>query len=325
METGLTAIEAALRERYPGQTFIAGAQLEPRARSPLAEVRVYEHPLGHWHYVTLGFSELGQETSDDPDRSGWGFELTLRLAKVGDAGPPRWPVRALHQLARYVFDAKAPFAAGHHMDLGGPVDDAAPEITGFGFAPEPELKPLTTANGHVVFVLVVGVLSNEEAVMARWSVRSFLELLQQRTSLLVTRPDRPSLLDDPELGPMIAERVEKEGSPPAVAVAEVLSWRSPRWLSRKIKVTIGPATLVRRNLTLMLGACIEHGTGFRIVGDSGELGVEPGDVASWEAQGSTLRLTVSRRLADEIRSFLDGRGRGFESSLLPGFTLKLVD
>jgi hypothetical protein len=51
---------------------------------PLREVTTHRlRRPDHWHLVTYGLSELDGKESDDPLLSGWGFELTFRLA----AGP----------------------------------------------------------------------------------------------------------------------------------------------------------------------------------------------------------------------------------------------
>jgi len=34
----------------------------------------------HWHIVGYGMSELYAKETDDPEESGWGFELTFRVS-----------------------------------------------------------------------------------------------------------------------------------------------------------------------------------------------------------------------------------------------------
>jgi hypothetical protein len=82
---GWDAINAALAPLYAGQ--------EPRhygtalpytlgGQDPLDGISVYwaDAPVPHWHYITYGFSELYAKESSDADTSGYGFELTFRLA-----------------------------------------------------------------------------------------------------------------------------------------------------------------------------------------------------------------------------------------------------
>lgn len=88
----------------------------------------------HWHYVTYGFTELGEKNSPNPDVSGFGFELTFRLKKTpqeikaeaeqlkkdggkrfenqGVAYVPKWPVNMLQNLGRYVFNTRRTFDVG---------------------------------------------------------------------------------------------------------------------------------------------------------------------------------------------------------------------
>ena len=45
------------------------------------EIWKSEHGIPHWHYVTYGFTELYEKKSEDPEVSGYGFELTFRLKR----------------------------------------------------------------------------------------------------------------------------------------------------------------------------------------------------------------------------------------------------
>jgi hypothetical protein len=54
---------------------------------------------GHWFFVTYGLSELFTKTSDDRNVSGWGEELTMRIAAgAADDAPPAWAPRLLARL-----------------------------------------------------------------------------------------------------------------------------------------------------------------------------------------------------------------------------------
>ena len=80
-------------------------------------------PETHYHFVTYGFSELYEKESDDPEMSGYGFELTFRLAcdAADDDEPPAWPLNFLQNLARYVFSTGNAFDERHHLTLNGPI------------------------------------------------------------------------------------------------------------------------------------------------------------------------------------------------------------
>src|SRR5437868_6371298 len=90
-------------------------------KDPLQGISIYDHPLPvpHWHFVTYGFSELYEKESDDPEVSGFGFELTFRLARQEET-PPGWVLNFLQNLGRYVFQTGNAFDIGHYLDCQGP-------------------------------------------------------------------------------------------------------------------------------------------------------------------------------------------------------------
>jgi hypothetical protein len=54
-------------------------------------------------------TELFEKVDEDPEVSGWGFELTLRLPRADtDTEPPRWALRLLDKLGQYVYSYESP-------------------------------------------------------------------------------------------------------------------------------------------------------------------------------------------------------------------------
>ncbi len=145
-----------------------------------------------WFFLTFGLSELFHKETDDPAISGWGFELTMRTPRGGDEDqPPQWPLRLLTSLGTYVFSASSPFAAGHRMAPGGPItgtDDT--RLTALAFAQDPELNSISTPNGSVAFLAVVGITAGELAQMKGSSTAAVLESLATQNRNLVTDPLR---------------------------------------------------------------------------------------------------------------------------------------
>jgi hypothetical protein len=82
---GWKAIDTVLNTLYLGiepqhwgtiiPTFLGG-------KDPLTGISAYPaNDPDHWHYITYGFSELYEKETDDPEVSGFGIELTFRLAR----------------------------------------------------------------------------------------------------------------------------------------------------------------------------------------------------------------------------------------------------
>ena len=157
---GWDAINAALARLYPGQAprhYGTGLSHTLGGEDPLDGVSIYWNPTPrpHWHYISYGLSELYDKQSDDPQESGFGFELSFRLAAAPEqdssSEPPLWPLDLLQNLARYVFRSGYVFEAGHHLDANGPIAlDEPTQLRHLAFVPDPQLghlrrKPRKTA------------------------------------------------------------------------------------------------------------------------------------------------------------------------------------
>lgn len=219
---GWDAINAALTPLYAGQ--------EPRhygtalpytlgGQDPLDGISVYwaDAPVPHWHYITYGFSELYAKESSDATASGYGFELTFRLAAdVGEnAGstPPVWPMNLLQNLARYVFGSGNVFEDGHHLNANGPIAlETNTRLCHLAFVADPQLPARDTANGHLQFLQLVGLTDEEMEAVKRWSTRGVLQALQPAMPLWISDLHRGNLLEDPTLAAQVQAGSEREGS-----------------------------------------------------------------------------------------------------------------
>jgi hypothetical protein len=132
---------------------------------PLDGVSIYDGG-DFWHFVTYGFSDLYEKhIEDDPEWSGAGFELTLKLKKLPwiDEGELKNIVGILQSLARYAFSSQRGFAPYEYIytkqtngfDLQG-----KSKLTGFATTPD-EAGTIHTPYGKVEFICVVG-LSDKE-------------------------------------------------------------------------------------------------------------------------------------------------------------------
>lgn len=196
---GWHAIDAALAALYPGVKPFHVGYMPPPALGGTGLQGCSAYPNdGHWHYVTYGLSELYRRgPDDDPAWSGWGFELTCRVARGSEDQPPGWPFSALNVLATYVNTEKALLEAGHHIDLRRPitghpdVTDAPPsELTVYALTLDPQLGRIDTPNGTVEFLQAVGVSSREKAAMVESGTAVVLAGLAEHNPLLVTDPHR---------------------------------------------------------------------------------------------------------------------------------------
>jgi suppressor of fused len=142
----------------------------------------------HWHFVTLGLTELWSKENDDPGVSGFGFEFTMRTRHdVGDE-PPAWVLTLLDRLADLVFQGHD-LRPGHTLDPGGPITGSASStLRAVSFSMDPQLGTIATPHGRVEFVQVLGITGDQLAAIK--ADRAVLSLLQERDPLLITDPER---------------------------------------------------------------------------------------------------------------------------------------
>lgn len=145
---------------------------------------------GYWLLLTLGLSELFVKVSDDPEHSGWGLELTMRVPRrAGDEAPPSWALNLLGTLGAYVFSSGRTFSPGHRMNPGGPITGApGTRLTGLAFAADPQVPRFTSPFGRVDLVAVFGITADELADGPDSS--GVVDAHRIANPLLVTDPER---------------------------------------------------------------------------------------------------------------------------------------
>jgi suppressor of fused protein SUFU len=328
---GWAAIDAALQPIYGDvEPLHWGTLVRWRwgGPDPLDGISCYRRtdPVPHWHFVSYGLTELYEKEFDDPDVSGWGFELTFRLGRDpdDDHDPPIWPANLLQNLARYVFETGNWFDAGHHMDINSPIaterDDSA--IRAVAFAVDPELGDISTPHGKVRFLQVVGLTLDELDAGRRWKVGSLLALLAPRMPLYVTDIDRASLLDDPELAAAVREGIERDGSSVGWIVVDTAHW--------DLDVATG-------GLTIRLGALQAPGIGDMLrsrlpYGRDLELRTEDttvrfGPAEQWavhEPEPGVLELGIPKPALGDIVGALRPAAARTSIPSVPGLTVEIV-
>lgn len=259
----------------------------------------------HWHLVTYGLSELHGKERPHRERSGWGFELTIRVASDTEDPDkaPLWAVDFLASLAAYVWSGRHPFAAGHLMDLRGPIRlGSASNVTAALIVQDPVLGTLEGPYGSVEFLQVVGLTAEELELCRSWSAEGVRELMAREDPLMVTRLYRRPITADPRWSGEIEQRSRTEGSDMHELRIATLRWKRGRGavveMGAGAAAALGPA--LRREL-------VGQGAQFAVIGDEGEvrfvIGAEPG----WRWTEDGMEITVPLDDVDLVASLFTGR------------------
>ena len=191
---GWDAIDAKLATIHgPGEPGRFAYALPDSGEPALQACSAYSAP-GHWHYVTLGLSEL---YSHPGEVSGWGIELTMRVVRGRETAAPLWPFTTLHTLARHVHTSRTALRGGDRVDLHRPIT-GHPELPGapatdqtvLALTVDAQLGMLRGPNGRVTFLQVTGVTPAEKARMAATSTEAVLAELARFNRLLIIDPRR---------------------------------------------------------------------------------------------------------------------------------------
>ena len=139
--------------------------------------------------MTYGLTELYDKISDDVERSGWGYELTIRVAPQSDE-PPVWAFDLLKRAAQQTQQSGVVYDVGHRIDVGAPIDGDRSPYTALAFALDPELGAIDTAHGSVTFFQLVGITAGELAEMKATTTDGVLSRIAATNPLLITGDGR---------------------------------------------------------------------------------------------------------------------------------------
>jgi hypothetical protein len=213
---GWWTIDAAFSALYSGQTphqFSSKTPYQLDSANPLPAITVWEgedRKRGpFWHYVTYGLSELFEKTTNDPDHSGMGFELTLRvLRSASDTRPPGDPLALLQFLGGHILAEREGFDTGNCVDLGAPLahqpNGEPSRQTGFICVPDPALSQIQSPFGRLVFLALVSIEAAEREALLQLNALDRARAIAEIEPLALCQPDRRSWLDDPELSKVFA-------------------------------------------------------------------------------------------------------------------------
>ncbi len=158
---GWAFIESLFADLYPGQTpRHAAPAIAPQhdlrlGRASVEGTHVYDAGRA-WHYVTLGLTELYDQSDASVGPNGIRCELSMRVAKHDSTEPPLWPVAFLGKIAAHVSQG-AVLAQGVSFRTG-PIPGAPAEagLEGAVALLDPGIEPRPGPFGKVGVILLVG-------------------------------------------------------------------------------------------------------------------------------------------------------------------------
>jgi suppressor of fused len=322
---GWDAIDGALAGLYPDQKpKHFGTVLTRRlgGTDPLDGFSVWQRvdPVPHWHFVTYGLTELYRKEFNDPHVSGYGFELTFRVAcDPDDDEPPAFAFTFLQNLARYVFESGNAFDDGHWMPANGPIAlGTETAICSMAFVFDPELPAIDTPNGRMAFLQVVGLTDDEEWALKRWNSRALLDALLPHMPLWVTDLGRTSLLQRADVRTQIEEGSRRDGSSTGYLFTDVLAWETRRCLSPEPVVEITVGAWQTGMLVTLLPLRLPFDRQFHLVSHDCALRFLRGDVNSAVEDDRTLTLQLNDSTVHAFARLLQPRAGEYEVEGLNG-------
>ncbi len=232
--------------------------------------------------------------------------MTFRLAvESGVIEPPLWPMHLLQSLARYVFKSGNGFHAGHRLSTNGPISLGSPTaLCALGFAFDPELPAITTPNGHVTFLQLIGLTLDEERAAQQWDTRKLLDLLLPDMPLWITDLRRPSMLLAPALQAKVAQAASQDGSSCVAVYADALDISTTKRLLRRpsADVTLGARQIAQ--LAELLPLRLPFGRDFTLAGPRWKLQFQVAKRNKWLIEHGVLKLFVTPASVQEFATLL---------------------
>jgi hypothetical protein len=245
------------------------------------------------------------------------FEIGLRIPRVkGEAAPAAW---AFGLLERLVTRASEIGQGQVLRRLFLASDGLETELSGVAMTVDSLLGPVRTPHDVCPVYLAVGVTKDEEALVCEWNPEALLQVLAHVDPLLLTAPDRASLLTSPRARAAIEQRVEREGSSLGVLHARLsdanvnknlVSWR----------LDVETAKVV---LSLLKGR-IGHQRPFVVRSDEFEVELVPADQAAIRIEGRKAQVRLNQTSARALRSTLRAAPGLYAFEDLPALSVEVV-
>ncbi|MGG4033209.1 suppressor of fused domain protein [Paenibacillus cisolokensis] len=329
---GWDAIERAMSKIYGDQEPKHYGTLIPYmlgGRDPLDGISAYkaERPYPHWHFVTFGFSELYDKESDDPERSGYGFELTFRLARgETEEEPPAWAMNLLQNMGRYVFKSGNVFRNGDYLDANGPIClGADTKLTALAFVRDPELPALDTPNGQVEFLQMVGITGCELEAMQTWNTLGMLNVCEEHMPRYITDLSRDSFMRVPAVAEAVQRGMERDGSSTGFLYVDQLGWEpAKRRLLGKTPAALRLGAKQAGIVGKLLAGRILKGKSLSMTGPDVRVVFEPGEKPGFEQGQNEVRIKLDEASATELSRKLQPKEGVIELSAFKGMVVQIV-
>jgi len=331
--SGWDAIDKAIEELYGEQEpkhYGTSIPYMLGGPDPLDGISVYavNTPMPHWHFVTYGFSELYEKEMQDASKSGYGFELTFRLTRSeGETDPPAWALNLLQNVGRYVFTSGNIFQPGDYMDANGPIClESDTLLTALSFIEDPDLPAISTPNGSVQFIQMVGITGRELEMIQTWNARGFLSACSNFMPKYVTDLMRNSYADIPSVVQAVEHGMEKDGSSTAFLFIQQLGWESPR---KKMLIKTVPAKLqLGAKQAVLVGSIlrsrISKGESLSLIGPDTNILFEAGEAPAVVESDKQVTLTVNTQIVEELVQNLRPVEGTFEIASLDHMLVQIV-
>lgn len=330
--TGWDAIEEQMKGIYGDQepkhygTLIKYVLGGP---DPLDGISAYkaEKPVPHWHFVTFGFSELYEKESENTEYSGYGFELTFRLARGADEEePPAWALNLLQNMGRYVFKSGNVFRSGDYLDANGPIClGFDTQLTALAFVEDPQLPETETSNGKMEFLQMIGITGDELEAMQTWNTRGMLKTCEGYLPGYITDLSRDSVLQVPAIAEAVQNGMERDGSNTGFLYVDQLAWEPEK--KRLLGKTPAALILGAKQAGIvgkLLRGRILKGRDLTLLGQGIRVVMEPGEQAGFEAGEDEVVLRLDEASVGELVEKLQPKEAELKPASLKGMVIQVV-
>ncbi|WP_442603090.1 suppressor of fused domain protein [Paenibacillus sp. KN14-4R] len=329
---GWDAIEQAMSKLYGDQepkhygTLISYRLGGP---DPLNGISAYkaEQPLPHWHIVTFGFSELYDKESDDAEHSGYGFELTFRLAREEtEEEPPAWALNLLQNMGRYVFKSGNIFRSGDYLDANGPIYlGSNTKLTALAFIEDPELPAADTPNGRVQFLQMVGIMGCELEAMQTWNTLGMLRACEEYMPRYITDLTRDSFMQVPAVDEAVKRGMARDGSNTGFLYVDQLGWEpTKKRLLGKTPAVLRLGAKQAGIVGKLLAGRILKGKSLYMTGPDIQVVLDPGETVGLEEGEDRVRIKLDEASAAELSRKLQPKEGMIALSSFKGMTIQIV-